>query len=216
MPEEMLIVPQKKARPVGFPEKMDPADFVGFMCQHFRVYHKEGSAEEVQWQEAIEAILSVYDEACLADVCLWFLQHRKEVRFPLPAEIIKVADAVMTERERPKLLAKEMGDHKSNPFGQDRTKLVVSMLRTPIGYQAIDEGWIGPLADYCRQHMEMPPSSMFPELRRKAADHAEFVERCYREDWKRKGGLMSVCARAVEGMQARKEELISAITGEVT
>ena len=132
-----IIVPSKKTRPPGFPTKMDAADFIGQMCQQFRVYHKEGSAEEAQWTDGMIAVLSGYTDDVLADACLWFWQHRKEVRFPLSAEIITVCDSVVSEKNRMPML-RDMRDQvfdgqKAPPNSRARTALGLDLLKGELG-----------------------------------------------------------------------------------
>lgn len=211
----MIIATTKKTRPAGFPERMDAADFIGQMCQHFRVYHKEGSPEEAQWTDGMIAVLSVYPEDVLADGCLWFFQHRKEVRFPLPAEIITVCDEIAKERARPTLLAAERDSAASYPYSRERSELVGHLLRAgPMGSTAVREGWIGMLGDYVRRHGRLPDAVEIPRLRHAAQEVSEMIEMTYRGDgWPKGSGLLVACQGFAMTVEKRRREYAAMVTG---
>jgi len=213
----MIITTTRKTRPAGFPERMDAADFIGQMCQHFRVYHKEGSPEEAQWTDGMIAVLSVYPEDVLADGCLWFFQHRKEIRFPLPAEIITVCDEIAKERARPTLLAAERESSASAPYSRERTELVGHLLRAgPMGMTAVREGWIGMLGDYVRQHGRLPDAAEIPRLRHAAIETTEVIEKTYRSAGAPNGsGLLVACQTFAQTVEQRRRAYTSMVTGEV-
>lgn len=211
-----IFAPGRKSRPVGFPEKMDAADFIGFMCQQFRVYHKEGSAEEAQWTDAMIAVLSVYPEEVLADGCLWFWQNRKEVRFPLSAEIITVCDEINKNRVRPTLLREETEKARSDPWSKERADLTRHLLRAgPLGLQAVRENWIGALGDYIRRHGRLPEAAEVPRIKRISSEVTEDLERVYRMPGAEDGGsLVSAMKRAAQSIERRRREYAAMVTGE--
>lgn len=212
----MIIAPTKTTRPKGFPEAMDAHDFVGTMAQHFRIYHKEGSAEEVQWTDNLVAILSNYSDDVLADGCLWFMQHRKEPRFPLPAEIITVCDEIAKERIRPKLMAREAAEvDASKPYSRERSELVRHLLRSgQMGRQAEREGWIGTLGDYVRRHARLPDPAEVPHLKRVAQDVTRTMEDVYRGHGIPAGGLLEACRLAMQSVEQRRREYAEMVLGE--
>lgn len=211
-----IIVPGKKTRPPGFPLKMDAADFIGQMCQQFRVYHKEGSAEEAQWTDGMIAVLSGYTDDVLADACLWFWQHRKEIRFPLSAEIITVCDAIAKERVRPKLLAKEAQAVRASPYSPDRTDLVRHLLRSnQLALQAVKEGWIGALGDYVRVNARMPDVAEISKLKHSSRETTEALESVYRGDKLPADSiLLAACRKAAGSIEQRRREYAAMVTGE--
>jgi len=212
----MILSPTKKTRPADFPERMDPADFLAQMLRHFRVYYREGSPEEAQWMDGLTAILSVYRDDVLADGCLWFLQHRKEPRFPLPAEIITVCDEITKERSRPALLAQEAAEVRASPYSRSRTRLVLDLLRGDLGKRAARENWIGPLVDYARQHAALPKDErLLQEMRIKAQEQDQLREACYRGDgWPKGSGLAAMCAAWAESIEARNRLWARVILGQ--
>ena len=212
----MIIAPTKKTRPVGFPEKMDGHDFVGHMAQHFRVYHKDGSPEEAQWTDNLVAILSNYATDVLADCCLWFMQHRKEIRFPLPAEIITVCDEIAKERARPTLLAKEAQESRQTPHSRERMDLVRHLLGAGhMGKQAEREGWIGALGDYVRHNARLPDPAEIPRLKRTSTETTEMILAVYRGEVGVGGGLLEALRKFAGSVEQRRREYAAMVTGEV-
>jgi hypothetical protein len=212
---------------------MDAADFIGQMCQQFRVYHKEGSAEEAQWSDGMIAVLSGYTDEVLADACLWFWQHRKETRFPLSAEIITVCDEVSRERARPKLLAAvETGRPVQHVH---KRALALDLLRTQQGREAAADGWVLALYEFIAEQGRAPTNQerhSYKTLERGVDGIVRWTtHRCTEVEWLRmsakgaqeaheasiRGGFpfATAWARMGDERSARRERLAQHATGEI-
>ena len=142
-------------------------------------------------REGMIAVLSVYSDDVLADGCLWFWQNRKEIRFPLSAEIITVCDEIAKERKRPTLIREENEKARSSPYSRERMALVRHLLGAGhMGKQAEREGWIGALGDYVRHNARLPDPAEIQSLKHKSRETTERIRAVYRGEVGVGGGLL--------------------------
>lgn len=208
------------SRPAGFPSEMDPADFIGHMAQHFRVYFREGSPEEAQWSDSLIAVLAAYDGRCLSSTCLHFLRTRTETRFPLPAEIIDVCEEVMVDRNRAPLLEKQAEATAASPQSNERTRLTLDLLRANgFGLAAAKENWLGPLVSFVRTNARLPRQDEIAGIKRSAQLFDETREMCHAGvGWPSVPGQIhpyaTAMARWADNIEARAQLWAAVLRGE--
>ena len=196
------------------------AKFVSRLTVHFPPPRFESAEQEAEWLRSIVESLKRYADDVLELACQQIIDTRGakagEKWFPLPAEIRKVCDSVIHDRERPTLVAREEEDYRSNPWSDFRTDLVFDLLKgSAMGHQAAKEGWIGPLVHWVRMNAELPPASMIGTFKIKAQEFDETLMAVHRLEGFPKNaqgiGLAAACGQLGESFNARNKAWTEAI-----
>ena len=168
--------------------------------------------KERSWMSSMAQCLRAYEDDVLKAGADKILRQTKgsDRRFPLPGQIIKVLDEIVQDLKRKPLLEQEIGQAKASPWSRDRTRLVVDLLRpTRLAHQAINEGWIGPLVDFCRIHARLPDDKELRRIRDRAREFDELREMCHAGvGWPTTSGGASharVCAKWADTIEARNQ-----------
>lgn len=201
---------------------MTAAKFVTHLSKHFNVYFKAGTDEATEWIRSMIGIVGVYDEAVLGAALVVILRTRKEARFPLPAEIITVCDAVVQVRNRKPMVEKMRGEafdgNMAPPHSKARTMLVLDLMRTEMGREAARDGWIGSLVDHVRYAKCLPDSGMVRTIKMRAVEFQELRNKCHSGvGWPADLGGRAharVCALLADTMEARNRLWARVVLGD--
>ena len=190
---------------------MNTVDFISTLVMHFPVRH-ESEMREREWLGSMIGAVKHYEGDILQRAAQTIIDTRTDRRFPLPAEIRKVCFEIASDERRSKL-AFEGGEKfkASDPWSPQRIRLADELMRTPMGREAAEGGWIVCLHDFVRKNGRLPEfESQKRELIRAAQDFDESYRRVVI------GGFPGAKALRELGdkMLARRDALAKRVLGE--
>jgi hypothetical protein len=101
-----------------------------------------------------------FDDETLRAASRWYLVNRKYSTWPTPAEALKIAkeeEAKIKHRKGVGLKRAEATiSAEADPHSPQTDLLVKDLLATDMGRLAADEGWIGGLEQFIREHRRLP------------------------------------------------------------
>jgi hypothetical protein len=158
--------------------------FIDTVIQHYPPYRWDEEQEKA-WVSTMARELSGFSEDVLDRAIKEMIRTRKDRRIPLVPECLSAChDAkrwIDAEKRNGQLPIEQEGVPSSwAEHTNERKKLALDILRSPVGRQAAQEGWIGALDEYVRKNAKMPPPSEFGALKRKAKEFDEAYALCVR------------------------------------
>lgn len=191
------------------------AKFITDLGVHFRIriYEPNKEAKEKAWYKSIAHALDYYDDGMIERAAQRIKDTRKVDTFPLPAEIRKIFEEILRE-DRPRHLVTSGSSSRSSPSSRDRITFVVTeLLRGPMGRQACEEGWIGPLYEEARRRNALPRDHEIRGLKIRAEEFHRLREQCHRvEGWNERNPHAALHARGLAALgdsMHRKYELVA-------
>lgn len=189
------------------------SEFVTELVMHFPVRH-ESAEREREWLGTIAAAMSTYDARILKRAAQRIIDTRTDRRFPLVAELRKVAAQVVAEDKAAQATIRGVApDSKAPEFSAERVRWADHLINGEMGKRAARDGWVLSLHDFCRKHGRLPQHHEVDKL--KAA--AKFFDEQYAIAVRGAAGPNSkALARLGDKMLARRNSLIDRVLHGVT
>jgi hypothetical protein len=200
--------------------------FVSTIAAYFPAPKFESESREDEWLRSMSIALRDYSDDTLERATQQIINNRglrrEERWFPVPAEIRKVCLEVLDEDKRKDMFKKQVVeniDPRKAPRGSAaRTKLVLDLVRGPMGQQAAREMWIGSLVDYVRDEMQLPHTQIVGTIKAKAKAFDELRGQCHAGvGWPSTPmglGLAGACAKMADTIEARNQIWARVVLGE--
>ncbi len=175
------------------------------------------NADKTTIYGAYARALSQYNGEVLQRAADGMLAARSQRKFPLLAECLDACrsaqDEIAGEAKRENDDQRQTAKSK-DPWSPERIKLANGMMRSDLGRQAAEEGWIISMHDFCREQGRLP--NRFEAEKVRSAALARKVERERRE--REFGGnprMIQAVAKAMEAKRARLSALALSAAGEI-
>ena len=159
--------------------------FLTDLAVHFPPKHARPELEN-SWLRSMADALRGYSPAILAEAARHIIDHRKYTTFPLPSECREACIAA-ARRQESQVRAETLPEFRSSmPFwaSEERERLANDLIKSAMGKQAANEGWVLALWNFCLEHARIPTNQAeIGRCRREAKDLDEAYAMCLRGGW---------------------------------
>ena len=158
--------------------------FITELSLHFPPKHARPELETA-WIRSMADALRSYPAPVLEEAAKHIIATRKYTSFPLPAECKQACVAVAEYRQ---FLAKSQTlppfrSTAGDEWTSERVRLAYDLIKSGMGKQAANEGWVLALWNFARQHARLPTDAEVIQCKRDARDFDEAYATCVKGGW---------------------------------